>query len=292
MDSNLGGMSSGVLLAIDVLARQVLRQTAHLDDQTTDLTRRLSSADRFKGGVLRYLREIAERCLLRVEVLQQVVESAYVDVELAGAWVPSLGEVIGKLESAIPLISGKKSDRKKAAELLRECLKVIRALRKDAQDCHREAERRGVRSLVSSSGKDAFACHNSNDREVVHDICNELHRRKVAVWIDMHGIGPGDRFWSVIEEALEYTASHLVFLGPNGQGPTQKDEIEVIRGLGKRIIPIILPDGNIDNFPRWLRGNHYVDFSAGITKVGLDQLAEAILRKRQSGEESATSIGF
>ena len=124
----------------------------------------------------------------------------------------------------------------------------------------------------------AFACHNSKDKDLVREICRRLvDEHHVAVWIDERGIEPGDRYWRVLEQAIAAAKVHLVFLSRHGIGPVHEREFEVILGLDRKIIPVVLPGGAIENIPLFLRhSTHAVDFSDGVSDEGLERIAEVI----------------
>lgn len=92
---------------------------------------------------------------------------------------------------------------------------------------------------------------------------------KLPVWLDQWDIIPGDHSQEEMEKALDECLCCVVFVGPNGIGSWQNEEIRSathsrISEKSIRVIPALLPGvkrpGKESILPRFLRGLTWVDF--------------------------------
>jgi hypothetical protein len=117
----------------------------------------------------------------------------------------------------------------------------------------------------TSPSYQAFLCYHRPDREFVITLRNRLEEARISTWLDQRDLEAGQLWRDAIEEAMENSQSTLIFIGPKGLGPVQKQEMDMALHLaenrGMRVIPVILP-GVTDSFvsPAWLHGRHCVDF--------------------------------
>lgn len=95
---------------------------------------------------------------------------------------------------------------------------------------------------------------------------------KLPVWLDKWNLIPGDLWQEEIEKALDESQCCVVFLGPNGMGPWQNEEMRSaidsrVSEKSMRVIPALLPGamrtGKESKLPRFLRGLVWVDFKEG-----------------------------
>src|SRR5262249_40220822 len=93
---------------------------------------------------------------------------------------------------------------------------------------------------------DAFLSYNSLDRHAVEEMASRLRAEGLDVYLEVHEVVPGDPFQLKLAEALRDSKTCLVFVGPNGLGPWQTEELQVaihrrVREAGYRVIPVLLP---------------------------------------------------
>jgi WD40 repeat protein len=93
---------------------------------------------------------------------------------------------------------------------------------------------------------DAFLSYNSLDLPVVRDLYERLQRGGLEPYLEREEVAPGDVFQRKLAEGLHASKSCVVFLGPNGLGPWQKEELQVaidrrVRDEAFRVIPVLLP---------------------------------------------------
>ncbi|MBI3267398.1 MAG: SUMF1/EgtB/PvdO family nonheme iron enzyme [Planctomycetes bacterium] len=112
---------------------------------------------------------------------------------------------------------------------------------------------------------DVFLCHNSRDKPAVLRIATALRERGLRPWLDAWEMRGGDSFLDVLERQIKRIDSAAVFVGENGRGPWQEEEIKALlllikKRAGGRIIPVVLSGEGKPRLPLWLQGNHWVDF--------------------------------
>src|SRR5215212_11182054 len=83
---------------------------------------------------------------------------------------------------------------------------------------------------MSSAGPkryDAFLSYNSLDRQAVHQIAGRLKAERLELYLETWELAPGREFQPALAEALRDSKACVVFLGPGGLGPWQKQELQV-----------------------------------------------------------------
>ena len=96
-------------------------------------------------------------------------------------------------------------------------------------------------------------------------IAINLESRGVIVWLDEWRLAPGQLWAQALEKEIESIRSVAVFVGANGIGPWQNQEIyaflnEFVR-RGCPVIPVILRSAKkVPDLPVFLRGFTWVDF--------------------------------
>ena len=92
----------------------------------------------------------------------------------------------------------------------------------------------------------AFLSYNSQDRPAVQEVADRLKGKGLVLYFEEWELAPGREFQPALAEALCDSKSCVVFLGPNGLGPWQKQELQV--AIDKRardetfpVIPLLLP---------------------------------------------------
>jgi len=73
---------------------------------------------------------------------------------------------------------------------------------------------------------DVFLCHNSEDKPAVREIARRLVGEGIKPWLDEEEIRPGTSWQTAIAEQIKNIRSATVFLGENGLGPWQNEEIQ------------------------------------------------------------------
>lgn len=117
---------------------------------------------------------------------------------------------------------------------------------------------------------DAFLSHNSEYKPIVEKIGQWLEKKaKMKVFLDKWNLIPGDPWQEEIEVALDQSKSCVVFLGPNGIGPWQNEEMrsaidDRVTKQSIRVVPVILPrakkPGGEVEMPRFLKRLTWVEF--------------------------------
>jgi hypothetical protein len=97
-----------------------------------------------------------------------------------------------------------------------------------------------------NAGYHVFLSYSGEERAVVEEIGTELKGLGLKVWFDRWVLPPGEPWQRHLLEGVEQSAATLLFVGPNGLGRWQEEELgaainkRVAEG-NHRIVPAILP---------------------------------------------------
>jgi hypothetical protein len=133
--------------------------------------------------------------------------------------------------------------------------------------------------MASESPRVIFGSYNRNDRAKVAMIADELGSRGIKLWLDP-SLRPGDFFVSALEERIANAAAAVVFVGSDGLGPWQRQEVSIlvrnhIAGKLATLVPALLEGATGENAGGFLGNIQHVDFRVK-TRDPLKQLADAI----------------
>lgn len=120
---------------------------------------------------------------------------------------------------------------------------------------------------------DVFLSHNSVDKPAVEELARRLIQAGLSPFLDIWHLVPGEPFQEAVEQALDQCATVAVFIGPDGTGPWQHEEMRVAiqrrvdaRQTGQRrfrVIPVLLPGaerGERSRLPDFLVQTTWVEF--------------------------------
>jgi WD40 repeat protein len=154
--------------------------------------------------------------------------------------------------------------------------------------------------MLSSGPKqyDAFLSYNSQDHLAVHEVAERLKAEGLELYLEVWEIAPGREFVPALAEALHESKTCVVFLGPNGLGPWQKQEVQFAidrraRDEAFHVIPVLLPGterprrGDVAHL-EFLINASWVEF---LKTLDDEQLFQKLMwgitgRKPSEGEES------
>ena len=100
----------------------------------------------------------------------------------------------------------------------------------------------------TSVGFDVFLSHNSADKPAVFEIARALRAAGVSPFLDAWHLVPGEPWQEAVEDALDASRACAVFVGPNGIGTWENEEMRAALSRHAadpefRVIPVILPAG-------------------------------------------------
>ena len=112
---------------------------------------------------------------------------------------------------------------------------------------------------------DVFLCHNNEDKPAVIKIAQQLQRNNIKPWLDSWELRPGFPWQRALEEQISQIRSAAIFIGSNGIGPWQNQEIDAfLREFVRRkcpVIPIMLSNApSRPTLPVFLNAMTWVDF--------------------------------
>lgn len=117
---------------------------------------------------------------------------------------------------------------------------------------------------------DVFLSHNGRDKEAVEYLARRLvQEAKLRPWLDKWELVPGEAWQEALEAGLGASRTCAVFLGPEGVGPWQNEEMRAalsdrVSREGFRVIPVLLPGAlqpEGKELPRFLSRLTWVDFN-------------------------------
>ncbi|MFQ4136410.1 GUN4 domain-containing protein [Nodosilinea sp. PGN35] len=112
---------------------------------------------------------------------------------------------------------------------------------------------------------DVFLCHNSEDKPAVIEIAQQLRQNDLSPWLDVWELQPGAIWQFSLEQQIENIKAAAVFVGQQGLGPWQSEEIYAFlqEFISRKcpVIPVMLPNApQQPKLPIFLRNRHWVDF--------------------------------
>src|SRR5262245_57329886 len=153
----------------------------------------------------------------------------------------------------------------------------------------------GEDSLAQQHIYDVFLSHNSGDKAHVEVLATLLEDRAgLKPFLDKWRLIPGEPWIEALEEALNRSRTCAVFLGPNGLGPWENEEMRValderVRNKSFRVIPVLLPGAEPKDektLPRFLSRLTWIDFRAGIDDSDAFRRLVAGIRGLAPGRQS------
>ena len=116
--------------------------------------------------------------------------------------------------------------------------------------------------------------HNSDDKPAVEELARRLENDGVNCFLDKWHLIPGQPWQPALEEALEESATCVVFVGPSGLGPWQNEEMRaaISRRVSDKsrkfgVIPVVLPGAHRDQrsrLPTFLVAATWVEFKQSL----------------------------
>ncbi|MGH7492676.1 MAG: toll/interleukin-1 receptor domain-containing protein [bacterium] len=112
---------------------------------------------------------------------------------------------------------------------------------------------------------DVFLCHNNKDKPAVKKIAEQLQRQRLKPWLDEWQARPGVSWLRLLEDHIAKVKAAAVFIGSDGLGPWQQQEIDaLLREFVRRqcaVIPVLLENAPAEpTLPLFLNNMTWVDF--------------------------------
>lgn len=133
------------------------------------------------------------------------------------------------------------------------------------EPARRSAAEQELERKRAASEFDVFLCHNIADKPAVKEIGLQLMERGILPWLDEWELRPGVPWQQLLEEQIASIKSAAVFVGGEGIGPWQRQELDgFLREFAQRhcpVIPVLLPGAPTQpSLPLFLKGMTWVDF--------------------------------
>lgn len=139
----------------------------------------------------------------------------------------------------------------------------------DEAEVRRAEQRERIRQLLDrrrDAGEfDVFLCHNVADKPAVRELGHRLRQQGILPWLDEWELQPGMPWQRLLEQQIGRIRSAVVFVGREGIGPWQRQELDgFLREFANRkcpVIPVLLPGAPAEpGLPLFLEGMTWVDF--------------------------------
>ncbi|MBN2306009.1 MAG: TIR domain-containing protein [Anaerolineae bacterium] len=122
-----------------------------------------------------------------------------------------------------------------------------------------------LQGKIATNDFDVFLCHNSGDKPLIRKLGAHLKKHGILPWLDEEQLRPGLPWQRALEHQIANIKTVAVFVGENGIGPWQHNELDAfLREFVRRgcpVIPVILPKcPNPPDLPIFLQGMTWVDF--------------------------------
>lgn len=146
-----------------------------------------------------------------------------------------------------------------------------------------------LQGKIATNDFDVFLCHNRKDKAAVRKVGELLKGRGILPWLDEWELQPGVPWQPALEKQIEQIKSAAVFVGEDGIGPWQQQELDAfLREFVSRkcpVIPVVLSNApNKPALPVFLKGMTWVDFRSPDPDP-LSQLIWGITGQREFGRE-------
>jgi hypothetical protein len=137
---------------------------------------------------------------------------------------------------------------------------------------------------------DVFLCHNNRDKPQVKQIGRDLKELGILPWLDEWELRPGLPWQDALEQQIGCVKSAAVFVGSEGVGPWQHQELAAFlrKFVEQRspVIPVLLPEAPTEpDLPLFLVGMTWVDFRESDPDP-MDMLVWGITGRHGDSEDS------
>jgi energy-coupling factor transporter ATP-binding protein EcfA2 len=139
---------------------------------------------------------------------------------------------------------------------------------------------------LKESNRDLFLSYNSRDREAIQAIRQQLQARNISTFLDRENLIAGESWVDALQEAIAAAQAVAVFIGKDGLGVWQKREMALAldkqadaerNGSRFPVVPVILPQADIEKAPGFLLLNTFIDLRSSIADAdALEALTRAI----------------
>jgi len=117
-----------------------------------------------------------------------------------------------------------------------------------------------------------FLSHSTADKPAVEELARRLREKEgIEAWLDKWNLIPGASWQPAIEDALQECESCAVFIGSEGLGPWQREEMSVAINRRVcdseqrfRVIPVLLPGAKRESLSALLVNTTWVEFRGSI----------------------------
>ena len=163
-----------------------------------------------------------------------------------------------------------------------------------------------LKSKTEAGIFDVFLCHNSRDKSEIKKIAEDLKLQGVLPWLDEWELRPGLPWQRVLEQQIANVQSAAVFVGAEGIGPWQQQELDALLrkfvDRARPVIPVLLPTAPAaPALPLFLEGLTWVDFRVsdpepfdrllwGITGQRVGARAGALLPQRPTNPAADAGV--
>lgn len=153
---------------------------------------------------------------------------------------------------------------------------------------------------TGSPPPDLFLSYNGADRQAVAQIERALRQRQVSTFFDQNNLKQGMFWFDALQKAVNDVRAVAVFIGKDGLGRWQKREMalaldrqvkEEKQGAAFPVIPVVLPQADVNLAAGFLLLNTWVDFRRGLDDpAALEDLARAVRGEATESQRQAITL--
>ena len=123
--------------------------------------------------------------------------------------------------------------------------------------------------------RDVFVSYSRADRAVVVELVAGLDARGLRAWVDLEDIPPSAEWMAEIRAVIEASDGYLVVVSPSfANSEVCAEELELARGAGKRIVPVMVRPTDPGSVPSTLAASGPSP-EASTTRSGLARAGSA-----------------
>ncbi len=136
------------------------------------------------------------------------------------------------------------------------------------------AARKNAENLMT----DVFICYDVEDKHIRDKVIRSLSRHVITTWVHDKDIAKGADYGKAIDEGIEKADNFFFFISPKSVKSVYcLKELRHALSYQKRIVPLLIEDTPIEDFPPEIKQLQYIDFTDNQDQIDFDSDIDEIL---------------